>query len=87
MNLASLLEEGYLRPHKTSKSEIRAMLQLVGRDLADAAVEGLSTDRRFLVAYEAALNLATIALYCAGYEHAWKRAPLGNIPGGSCEHG
>jgi len=52
------------------------MFKLVERDLADAAVEGLSTDRRFLIAYEAALNLATIALYCAGYEthgkgHHW----------------
>ena len=76
MSLASLQAEGYLRPHRTSKSEIRAMLQLVERDLADAAVARLSTDRRFLVAYEAALNLATIALYCAGYEthgkgHHW----------------
>ncbi|MGH2620406.1 MAG: hypothetical protein ACRDHG_07520 [Anaerolineales bacterium] len=52
------------------------MLQLVDRDLDDAAVEALSTDRRFLIAYDAALNLATIALYCAGYEthgkgHHW----------------
>jgi len=68
MSLASLLEAGYLRPHSTSRSEVRAMFKLVERDLADAAVEGLSTDRHFLIAYEAALNLATIALYCAGYE-------------------
>ena len=52
------------------------MVQLVERDLADASVEGLSTDRRYPIAYEAALNLATIALYCAGYEthgkgHHW----------------
>jgi rhodanese-related sulfurtransferase len=52
------------------------MFQLVERDLADASVDGLSTDRRYLIAYEAALNLATIALYCAGYEthgkgHHW----------------
>ena len=52
------------------------MIQLAARDLADAAVEGISTDRRFLIAYEAALNLATIALYCTGYEthgqgHHW----------------
>ena len=76
MSLESLQREGFLRPHKASKSEIRAMLQLVERDLADAGLQDLSTDRRFLVAYEAALNLATIALYCAGYEthgkgHHW----------------
>jgi hypothetical protein len=37
---------------------------------------GLSMDRRFLIAYEGALTLATIPLSCAGYEtygkgHHW----------------
>ena len=74
MSLASLQEEGYLRPHSSSKSEIRALSQLVERDLTDAGVEGLSTDRRFLIAYDVALNLATVALYCAGYETHGKGA-------------
>ena len=46
------------------------------RDLDDASVSELSTDRRFLIAYEGALSLATIPLYCVGYEtrgkgHHW----------------
>jgi hypothetical protein len=32
----------------------------------DAAVEGLSTDRRFMIAYEAAVALATIPLHASG---------------------
>jgi hypothetical protein len=52
------------------------LLGLVNRDVSDAMIPGLSTDRRFLIAYEAALKLATIPLYCAGYEthgrgHHW----------------
>ena len=52
------------------------MLQVADRDLQDAVVPGLSSDRRFIIAYEAALTLATIPLRCAGYEthgqgHHW----------------
>ncbi len=52
------------------------MLRLVDRDLADAQVPGLSSDRRFLIAYDVVLTLATIPLYAAGYEthgsgHHW----------------
>ena len=35
--------------------------------MADAAVSGLSTDRRFATAYNAALQTATMAVACAGY--------------------
>jgi SAV_6107-like HEPN len=40
---------------------------LVARDLADAAVAGLSADRRFATAYNAALLTANMAIACAGY--------------------
>jgi glycine/D-amino acid oxidase-like deaminating enzyme len=43
------------------------MRAVVARDLADAKVEGLSTDRRFATAYNAALQSASIAIACAGY--------------------
>jgi len=39
----------------------------VARDLADAKVAGLSADRRFATAYNAALLTANIAMACAGY--------------------
>ncbi|HUV73023.1 MAG TPA: hypothetical protein VMW79_01820 [Anaerolineae bacterium] len=66
--LNRLLAEGNLRRHRTSAREIADLLTLVDRDLADAAVEEVSADRRFAIAYEAALQLATITLYAAGYE-------------------
>ena len=43
------------------------MRALVARDLADAAVAGLSADRRFATAYNAALLTANMAIACAGY--------------------
>jgi len=76
MNLESLQAQDRLRPHKTSQEEILQMLRIAERDLEDATVTGLSSDRRFLIAYDAALTLATIPLYCSGYEthgagHHW----------------
>lgn len=43
------------------------MRALVARDLADSKVAGLSVDRRFATAYNAALQAANMALACAGY--------------------
>jgi hypothetical protein len=43
------------------------MRALVARDLADAQVLGLSADRRFATAYNAALQTANMAIACAGY--------------------
>jgi hypothetical protein len=43
------------------------MRALVTRDLADAQVAGLSADRRFATAYNAALQAANMAIACAGY--------------------
>ena len=68
MNLKDLLNQGRLRQHKTSKKEIENLLALVRRDVTDAKVEGLSSDRRFTCAYNAVLQLATVLLYCKGYE-------------------
>ena len=70
------MAEERLRSHRTSKEEIQGLLEIAKRDLNDASVQDLSTDRRFLIAYEGALTLATIPLYCAGYEtygrgHHW----------------
>ena len=39
----------------------------MARDLADATVAGLSADRRFATAYNAALLAANMAIACAGY--------------------
>jgi len=43
------------------------MRALIARDLADAAIAGLSADRRFATAYNAALQAANMAIACSGY--------------------
>jgi hypothetical protein len=63
MNLKQLLDQGKLRPHKTSKKEINNLLGLAKRDITDAKAQGISADRRFAIAYNAVLQLATILLY------------------------
>lgn len=59
-----------MRRHKTSPREVADLLRVVDRDLADAGIDQLSADRRFATAYNAALQLATIALVAAGYRTA-----------------
>lgn len=61
------LESGYIRAHKASRREIADLLKAVDRDLADSQLRGLSADRRFAVAYSAALLVATLALAASGY--------------------
>ena len=68
MNLKQLLNQGRLRPHKKSKEEISNLLRVIKRDIKDAKVEGLSSDRKFATAYNAVLQLAIILLYCRGYK-------------------
>jgi hypothetical protein len=53
--------------HTTSKAELDNLRALIARDLKDAAIAGLSADRRFATAYNAALQSARMAASCAGY--------------------
>jgi hypothetical protein len=68
VNLAELLASKRLehRGH-TNTSEIENLRKLVERDLTDAALPGLSADRTFATAYNAALQLFKMVLACAGY--------------------
>ncbi len=68
MSLRQLYEQGKVVHHKTSKQEIQNLFKLVQRDIADAKITGLSVDRRFATAYNAALQLGIILLYCNGYK-------------------
>lgn len=67
MSWKALLVGRTVQPHKTSVKEIKRLRQLVARDLADAAIEELSADRRFATAYNAVLQLSKMAIACAGY--------------------
>jgi len=67
MSLADWERNGWLTAHRTSGNEIRDLLAIVERDLADSNAEGLSADWRMNIAYNAALQMATAALTAAGY--------------------
>lgn len=67
MTWTKLLANRDVQRHRTSKRELDDMRALVARDLSDAMVAGLSDDRRFATAYNAALLVTNMAIACAGY--------------------
>lgn len=67
MTWQQLLTQNRIRQHTTSKNELEDLRGVVARDLNDAAIPGLSADRSFATAYNAALQLAKMAVACAGY--------------------
>ena len=66
MSWKMLLQDNKVHTHTTSRKELDEIRRLVARDLADAALPGLSEDRRFATAYNAALQTAKMAIACAG---------------------
>lgn len=67
MSLNDWARNGWLQSHQTSQNEIRDLLAVVDRDLADSATAALSADWRMTISYNAALQAATAALAAAGY--------------------
>ena len=66
MSLKQWADNSWLKPHQTSRDEIKNLLDIVDRDMLDAG-SAISTDWRFGIAYNAALKLCTILLYAEGY--------------------
>jgi hypothetical protein len=66
MGLKQWADNGWLKPHQTSRREIKNLLDIVDRDMLDAG-SAISTDWRFGIAYNAALKLCTVLLYAEGY--------------------
>ena len=67
MTWTNLLANKEAQKHKTSKKELTTCGRSSLGDLADAGIAGLSADRRFATAYNAALQAANMAIACAGY--------------------
>jgi len=67
MSLEKWVEYGWLRREPTSPGEIKGLRGIVKRSLADSKVEAVSTDLRFIAAFNAALPLATLALRATGH--------------------
>src|SRR6266516_2218268 len=74
MSLQNWLQIGHLINHQATVAEVRNLLGVVDRELADASVAGLSDDGRFTHSYDAALLLCKLALHASGFEVP-KRAP------------
>jgi hypothetical protein len=74
MSLQNWLQIGHLIEHQATVAEVRNLLGVVDREIADAGVAGLSDDGRFTHAYDAALLLCKLALHASGFE-VQKRAP------------
>ena len=62
MSLEKWAEYGWLRREPTSTGEIKDLLGIVERSISDSKVEAVSTDLRFIAAFNAALSVATTAL-------------------------
>jgi uncharacterized protein (UPF0332 family) len=67
MSLSDWLDKGRLVRHRPDRREIKELLSIADRDIADAQAEGISTDTQLSIAYNAALQLAVAALAAAGY--------------------
>lgn len=67
MSLEKWVEYGWLRQEPTSPDEIKSLLGIVERSLADAKIEAISADLRFIAAFNAALCVATLALRATGH--------------------
>jgi hypothetical protein len=74
MTLQTWLKNRWLTKHQRSPEEVADLLAIVDRDLEDASVDRLSPDWRLSIAYNAALQLATLALAAEGYRPERLRA-------------
>jgi hypothetical protein len=75
MSLGKWVEYGWLRKEATSPAEIKELLGVVNRGLADSKVEAVSTDLRFIAAFGAALILAATALRASGHRTGYANRP------------
>jgi hypothetical protein len=73
MSLSVWLANRWIHEHSTTAEEIESLFAVVDRDLTDAAIPRLSDDWRLGITYNAALQLATIALAVSGHRAARER--------------
>lgn len=67
MSLSDWQKNGWLKLHKADEGEIADLLAVVERDLHDSNASGLSEDWQFNIAYNAALQSASVALQASGF--------------------
>ena len=67
MSLEQWLENSWIRKVEPSKQEIANLLAVAKREIADASLDGMSPDGRFVHAYDAIRVLCETALHARGY--------------------
>ena len=67
MTWKQLLNARNVKAHTTSRQELDALRAVIERDIEDSSISGLSADRSFATAYNAALQTSKMAIACAGY--------------------
>lgn len=73
MPLKDWLANRWIVEHAPTQQEITDLFAVVDRDLTDAAIPRLSDDWRLGITYNAALQLATIALAAEGFRAGRER--------------
>jgi len=74
VSLAEWLANRWIVAHEPTLEEIADLFAVVDRDLEDAALTNLSADWRLSITYNAALQLATLALTAEGFRPGRERA-------------
>jgi uncharacterized protein (UPF0332 family) len=72
MNLKNYIDKGYLITREPDKEEISKLLKLAERDLQVASKGCHDVDWQFAIAYNAALQLASVVLRASGYRATTK---------------
>lgn len=67
MTLKPWVDKGDLQKVEVTRESLSNLLSLIDRDIADAGIASVSPDRRFAIAYSAALNLASYVIRKRGY--------------------
>jgi hypothetical protein len=70
MSYDDLLREGRIRRHRANPDDIATRLTLANARLGDASLDGLSSDGRFVFAYDAARSAAEAVMAAEGYRPA-----------------
>ena len=74
MTLDNLQKIGQLKPHETSREEVRRLLDAARRNIADSEVTSISTETRFDAAYKAIMQAALVALMANGFRPETSRS-------------
>ena len=72
MSLKKFISNGYIFEQPLAKDEIAKLLKIVDRDIKEASHNCHEVDWQFAIAYNAALQLATVVLRASGYKASTK---------------